>query len=100
MPDHQTNNTILKELREKQLDQAGEISTLRNDMGDLKKGMVRVLYLLENDSTTDSKGMVAQLRENTIFIKDIKSKVGILSLVGGFIASIGMWIIKNLIFKQ
>lgn len=107
MPRPNVNTALIKQISEDQIKLASEWFIMKNEWQDVKKQehkrdhkIDRILSLLENDTSTNSKGMVEQLRENTVFIKDMKSKVGILSLVGGIIASIGMWFIKNKIFKQ
>lgn len=96
-----TNQTtaLLKKLAKDQLEHASTISDLKNDVADLKEGMQRVLFLLENDDKTDSKGIVAQVRENTSFRSDFKSKTTVLGMVGGAIIGIAFWLLK-LIFKQ
>ena len=92
------NTPLLKEIAKKQLEQATFISGLENSVSDLKTVTHRILFLLENDDTTGSKGLVQLVRENTAFRRDLKSKVTILGLVGGFISGIGLWIM-NLITK-
>lgn len=93
------NTALLKKLASKQLEQAVEMSNLRNAVDDLQEGMIRVLYLLENDSKTGSKGIVEQVRSNTMFRQDFKSKVTVLGVVGGALFWVATLILK-LIFKQ
>ena len=91
-----TNNALLTEIRQEQcvaakqrdefakeqmqiakdrLDDAGHISSLMNNVADLKKkfvgvetSLVRILGYLENDNTTNTKGFIEQTRNNA---KDI-----------------------------
>lgn len=93
------NTILLKKVAKEQLEHAIIISALKNDVADLKLGMNRVLYLLENDNKTNSKGLVEQVKLNTLFRQDLKTKVTILGIVGG-----GMFwaftLVLKLIFKQ
>lgn len=92
------NTLLLKKVAKDQLEHAVIISALKNDVADLKVGMQRILYLLENDNKTNSKGLVEQVRINTSFRQDFKSKTTLMGMVGGGLVAIGLWILK-LIFK-
>jgi len=69
------NTTLLKTVAKDQLEHAIKISTLTNKVDDLETGIQRILYLLENDDKTGSKGIAEQVRVNTSFRQDLKAKL-------------------------
>lgn len=91
------NTVLLESLGREQLNHATQISNLTNKVDDLEHGISRILFLLENDARTGSKGIVEQVRENTVFREAIKTKVTTLGIVGGVISTAVMWIIKTII---
>ena len=96
MPTNQ-NTVLLENLAQEQLSHATQISILTNKVDDLETGISRILFLLENDVKTGSKGIVSQVRENTVFREAIKIKVTTLGVVGGALSGVIMWIIKTII---
>ena len=99
MPRPNPNTVLIKEVAAKQLEQALQISTLTNELQDIKADVREVLFYMRSDKNTNQKGLVEQVGLNTIFRQDLKAKVTILGVVGGMLSGVLFWIL-GLIFKS
>ena len=98
------NTPLIKEIAEKQLEQAAQISDLSNKLDTAEKGIQRILFILENDKGTGQQGLVAQVREvskkvdsHELFKRNFEGKVWGLAIIGGFIASFVINVISKII---
>jgi hypothetical protein len=96
------NTPLIKDIAEKQLEQALIISELRNDVADLKLGMQRILFFHDNDNKTGSPGLVEQVRLNRLgiekldrFKNELKVTIGLIGAFGGIIGNLFLIIIKS-----
>lgn len=88
------NTPLIKEIAQKQLEQAAQISDLFNKLDNAEMGIQRILFILENDKGTGQHGLVAQVREiaekvenHEHFKKNLEGRMWGLAIVGGFLAS-------------
>ena len=99
MPRPNPNTVLIKDVAAKQLEQAVQISTLTNELQDIKADVREVLFYMRSDKNTNQKGLVEQVALNTIFRQDLKAKVTILGLIGGGLSGILFWVL-GLIFNK
>ena len=96
------NTPLIKDIAEKQLEQALVISDLKNDVADLKLGMHRILFLIDNDKNTGTPGLVEQVRLNRLgiekldrFKNELKVTIGLIGAFGGVIGNLLLIIVKS-----
>lgn len=92
-------------LAKRQLQMASEWSAMKNQWDSMNKRVIRternverILGHLENDDSTNSTGMVEQVRKNTMFRQDFKTKTTLLGMIGGVLTGVAFWLLK-LIFN-
>ena len=99
-----SNTPLIKEIAEKQLEQAAQISDLSNKLDNAEKGIQRILFILENDKGTGQPGLVAQVvdikkkvENHELFKRNFEGKIWGLGLIGGFIASFVISVIAKVL---
>ena len=102
----QEMNAELKDLSKKYLNMAVEWSVMKNTAEKAEKRaretdqkIDRILNILENDSTTNSPGLVEQVRENSNFVTGSKNQLKVIGIVAGTVGGFLISIILKLIFK-
>ena len=98
------NTPLIKEIAEKQMEQAMQISDLSNKLDNAERGIQRILFILENDKGTGQAGLVAQVRDiskkvehHEMFKKNFEGKVWGLAIIGGFISAFIINVISKII---
>ena len=96
------NTPLIKDIAEKQLEQGLQISNLMNEVADLKHGMQRLLFLIDDDHKTGTPGMASQLRleknrvDNLVqFKNEVKIIVALIGTFAGVVGNLLPTIIKN-----
>lgn len=99
------NTPLIKEIAEKQMQQALQISDLSNKLDNAERGIQRILFILENDHGTGQEGLVAQVKEvrtmvekHEMFKKNIEGKISMLAIFGGFVSGFVINVISK-VFK-
>jgi len=110
MTDMHVNEPILREIMKIQATQAGKISNLDNKIGGVEKKVDKILFYIENDDATGTKGVISKQKdmskriskiENGIKNDKLKTKTTIAtaSFIGGLIATVGGFLAKYVLFK-
>ena len=97
------NTPLIKEIAEKQLEHGLLISNLMNEVSDLKLGMQRLLFLIDDDHRTGTPGIASQLRNDKQrieslekFKNELKITVALIGGVAGALANILPYVLKQL----
>lgn len=100
------NSPLIQEIAQKQLEQGLQISNLMNEVSDLKQGMARLLFLIDDDHRTGTPGIASQLRNDKQrieslekFKNELKITVALIGGVAGALANILPDILKQIFGK-
>ena len=106
MAQQNQNTKLLKNLADKQLEQASDISILTNKVDDLEKGIQRILFLIDDDKNTGSKGAIGRIMacekrtdklEN--FKTDFTARFSVIAIIITIISTFILNLLKELFVK-